>query len=371
MNNITIPLTDVKSSYLSLQSEIDREMKKVLESGKYSKGHFLEVFENKFAEYLGVKHCIGVASGTDALYLSLLALGINSGDEVLVPANTFVATAYAVLFANAKPVLVDCNLESSNIDTSAIEKKITKKTKAIIPVHLYGQPVEMSQLKKIANKYSLKILEDACQSHGAYYKDKKTGNLGDIAAFSFYVTKNLGAFGDAGAITTNSTSLAKKLKQLREYGEVSRYIYNTIGINSRLDSLQASILTVKLRHLDQWNKKRKKIAAYYTDRLQNLSDVITPITIPNVEHVYHLYVIRTKKRNQLMKYLAQKGIQAAIHYPIPLHLQKSLQFLGYKKGDFPHTEQLADEILSLPIYPQLSSEQQDFIISNIEFFFNK
>jgi dTDP-4-amino-4,6-dideoxygalactose transaminase len=330
----------------------------------------LEKFEKQFAEYVGVKYCIGVASGTDALHLSLRALGIGPGDEVLIPANTFVATAYAILYVNAKPVLIDINPNTYNIDVTLIEQKITKKTKAIIPVHLYGQPAEMDTISKMAKKYGLSIIEDACQAHGASYRKKQTGNLGTLGTFSFYVSKNLGAFGDGGAITTNSATLAKKLKRLREYGETSRYSYEEVGFNSRLDAVQAAILSVKLKHLDKWNSQRQQIARYYNKRFRaELPSIITPSTENISSHVYHLYVIQTQKRNKLLKYLAEKGIQAAIHYPIPLHLQHSLQSLKYKQGDFPITEKIAGEILSLPMYPQLSKKQQDYIVESVSSFF--
>ncbi len=369
---MNIPLVDLKKQHDSLHQEIEASLKLVMTSASFIKGPTLEQFEENFAKFIGIKHCIGVASGTDALHLSLLALGVGKGDEIILPANTFIATAYAVLYTGAKPILVDIDPNSYNLDPHLLRGKITQNTKAIIPVHLYGQIADMDRIKSIADKHNLYVIEDACQAHGAKYKGKNAGTFGDLAAFSFYPGKNLGAYGDGGAVTTNSTKLAKTLKKLREYGGISKYRYDTIGLNSRLDAIQAAILQIKLKYLEQWNNNRVKLANYYNKRFNR---EIPFIKVPYVNSfstsVYHLYVIRTPKRNQLAEYLSSQGIQTGIHYPIPLHLQKSLQHLGYKKGDFPVTESLGREILSLPIYPELTLNQQNYIIDSIKEFLKK
>lgn len=370
-NNQHIPLVDLPLQYRFLQNEFIKAFEDVSSAGLFKKGPYLEKFEKEFAHFIGVKYCIGVASGTDALHLSLLALGVGKDDEVILPANTFIATVYAVLFTGAKPVLVDVDESNHTINTKLLEQYITKKTRAIIPVHLYGYPADMDTILGISKKYNLAIIEDSCQAHGALYKKRTVGSFGNAGAFSFYPSKNLGAFGDAGAITTNSVTLAKKLRKLREYGGKSEYVYDEIGFNSRLDGLQAAILSIKLKHLKKWNQEKIKKALYYTLKLQEkLPVILTPLqTDKSIIPVYHLYVIRTKRRNKLLQYLKSKGIYAGIHYPIPLHLQKSLVSLGYKKGDFPVTEKLCNEILSLPIYPELTTKQQDYVIESLCSFF--
>lgn len=365
-----IPLVDLKTQYLTLSKQIDQAINKILRSSSFIKGEPLEEFEQSFAKFIGTKYAVGVASGTDALHLSLLALGIGPGDEVILPVYTFIATAYAVLYVGAKPVFIDIDPLTYNIDVSKIEEKITKKTKAIISVHLYGQPADMDKILSIAKKYKLLVLEDAAQAHGALYKKRSVGTFGKLAAFSFYPGKNLGAYGDGGAITTNSAKLATSLRELREYGSKSKYIFNMLGYNSRLDSLQAAILGVKLKYLNEWNKKRQSAADYYTKKIyQEIPFIKTPTITKKTTSVFHLYVIQTPKRDQLLKYLSSLGIQAGIHYPIPLHLQKSLRSLDYKKGDFPIAERLSQKILSLPIYPELTFKQQDYIVESMKSFY--
>lgn len=366
-----IPLVDLKKQYNYIKKDFDISLDYILKTGSFIKGPVLNEFEYDFAKFIGAKYCIGVASGTDALHLSLMSLGIGQGDEVILPVNTFVATAYAVLYTGAKPVFVDVDIKTYNIDTRSIESKISKKTKVIIPVHLYGQPANMKDILNLSKKYKLFVVEDACQAHGATYAGKKVGIFGDLTAFSFYPSKNLGGFGDGGAITTNSLKLANRIKSLREYGSTSKYTYDKVGINSRLDSIQAAILKIKLQSLQKWNSKKVKLAEYYNEKLKKIPSVITPFTNNELTHVYHLYVIRTKKREALSKYLSLQGIQTGIHYPIPLHLQKSLSFLGYSKGSFPIAESLSEEILSLPVFPELSLKEQNYIIDNIYNFFKK
>lgn len=365
-----IPLVDLKNQHKDLATEINKSLEKIFESATFTRGTSVEKFEKKFANYIGVKHCIGVASGTDALHLSLAALDVGKGDEVILPVNTFVATAYAVLYVGAKPVFVDIDPRTFNVDINLLSTKITRKTKVLLPVHLYGQPVEMDKILSLAKKYKLHVIEDAAQAHGALYKRKRVGSFGILGAFSFYPAKNLGAYGDAGAITTNYSKLAHRLKGLREYGENSRYYYGELGYNSRLDQLQAAILTIKLKHLERWNAKRKKLANYYTKKIkEEISQVTPPFVGENVTHVYYAYVIKAPRRDQLAKYLKHRGIQTVVYYPTPLHLQKSLSNLGYKRSDFPTAESLAKQILSLPLYPQLTHEQQDYIIQSIKEFY--
>jgi len=371
MNKNQIPLVDLPQNYRSIQSEIDRKVLEVIASGAYIQSKYVVSFEEKFAKFCQNKFCIGVASGTDALHLGLLALDVKSGDEVIVPANTFIASVYAILYTGATPVLVDVDEKTANIDIVDLERKITSKTKVIMPVHLFGKPSEMKTIVKIAKKNNLKIVEDACQAHGAYYNDQKVGSIGDLAAFSFYPGKNLGAYGDAGAITTNSVRLMNKIKLLREYGTSKKYVFDIIGFNSRMDAIQAAILEVKLKHLNSWNKKRQQAARYYTKLLKEIDVPFIKVfeDLQKAASVYHLFVINVPQRNQLQKYLLDNGIQTGIHYPVPVHLQKSLEFLRHQVGDFPVSEKLAQQILSLPLFPEITKEQQDWIVKKIKDFY--
>ncbi len=371
MNKNQIPLVDLPQNYRSIQSEIDQKVLEVIASGAYIQSKYVVSFEEKFAKFCQAKFCIGVASGTDALHLGLLALDVKSGDEVIVPANTFIASVYAILYTGAKPVMVDVDEKTANIDIVDLKRKITSKTKVIMPVHLYGKPSEMSEIGKIAKKNNLKIIEDACQAHGAFYKDQKIGSIGDLAAFSFYPGKNLGAYGDAGAITTNSVRLMKKIKLLREYGTSKKYVFDIIGFNSRMDAIQAAVLEVKLKHINLWNKKRQQAARYYKKLLKEIDVPFIKVFEDDQKaaSVYHLFVISVPQRNKLQKYLLDYGIQTGIHYPVPVHLQKSLKFLGYQSGDFPVSEKLAQQILSLPLFPEISKEQQDWIVKKIKDFY--
>jgi len=366
-----ISLFDLKAQYKALKKEVNEVFSSVSSTGSFIKGRFLEEFEKKFARFIGVKYCVGVASGTDALHLALRVLDIKRGDEVIMPVNTFIASPYATLYTGAKPVFVDIDPETYNIDVNKIESKIAKKTKALLPVHLYGQPADMDKIMFIAKKYNLAVIEDSCQAHGAIYKKRKVGGFGDLSVSSFYPGKNLGAYGDGGSITTNSKKFAERIVRLREYGGITKYLYDEIGMNSRLDALQAAILTVKLKYLKKWNARRRKLASYYNRKFkEEVPHIVTSHVIDNVVPVYHLYVIRIPRRDQLAKFLEIRGIHTGIHYPIPLHLQKSLKFLGYKKGDFPVAEKVCSEILSLPMYPELTHSQQDYIVKSIREFFD-
>jgi len=353
-----IPLVDLKAQYNSIKPEIDNAIQGVLDSTSFIMGEELERFEEEFALFCNTKYAIGVANGSDALILALRACDISKGDEVITVPHTFIATTEAITHVGGKIVFVDINSKTYTIDVSKIEDKITKKTRAIIPVHLYGQPADMDPIIELAKKYNLKIIEDAAQAHGAEYKDKKVGSIGDVACFSFYPGKNLGAYGDAGIITTNSEEIAKKVKLLRNHGRITKkYEHEIEGYSSRLDNLQATILRVKLKYLNQWNGMRRKNARKYNELLSNIGGIITPCEADYAKHVYHLYVIRTEDRDQLKEDLKTNGVTTGIHYPIPLHLQPAYNYLGYKRGDFSITEECSNEILSLPMYAELSEDQ--------------
>ncbi|OOE00232.1 aminotransferase [Anoxybacillus kestanbolensis] len=356
-----IPFLDLKKINLQYKKEIEAAMARVLESGWYILGKEVEKFEEEFAAYCGTKYAIGVANGLDALTLILKAYGIGEGDEVIVPANTYIATILAVSACGANPVLVEPDINSYNLDPNKIEEKITSKTKAIMVVHLYGQAANMDPINEVAKKYNLKVIEDAAQAHGAKYKGKRVGNLGDAAGFSFYPGKNLGALGDGGAITTNDSELATKLRALRNYGSHIKYENLYKGVNSRLDELQAAILRVKLPHLDEENEQRRKIAEYYLENIKN-----PKITLPIVEngdresHVWHLFVIRTESREHLQKTLEEYGVQTLIHYPIPPHKQEA--YSEWNHLSYPITEKIHNEVLSLPISPIITIEEVEKII---------
>lgn len=354
-----IQFVDLKREYQEIKEEINQAIQRVLESRWFILGKELEAFEKEFAEYIGVKHVIGVNSGSDALYLAVKALGIGKGDEVITVSHTFISTVDAITRNGAKPVFVDIDPETYTMDVSQIEKKITERTKAIIPVHLYGHPADMDQIMEIAEKYDLYVIEDASQAHGAEYKGKKVGNIGHIGCFSFYPTKNLGAYGDAGAIVTNDDELAEKLRMLRNYGSPKKYYHEFIGVNSRLDEIQAAVLRVKLKYLNEWNEKRRKIAKLYNELLED-SDVIMPIEKEWAKHVYHLYVIRHGERDKLQQHLLKNGIKTQIHYPVPVHMQEAYLNLGIN-AKLPVTERVSKEILSLPMYPWLKNEEIEYI----------
>lgn len=359
-----IPFVDLKREYHEVKEEIDEAVQRVLESGWFILGKELEQFEEEFARYLGVEHVIGVNSGTDALYLAVKALGIGSGDEVITVSFTVTSTADAVVRNGATPVFVDIDPETYTIDPDQIRKAITDKTRAILLVHLYGHPADMDQIMEIAKDYNLYVIEDTSHAHGAEYKRKKVGTIGHVACFSFYPTKNLGAYGDAGAVVTNDEELALKLKMLRNYGSIKKYHNEYIGINSRLDEIQAAILRVKLKYLDEWNERRRRLARLYNEFLED-SKVITPTEKEYAKHVYHLYVIRYEKRNKLQEYLEKKGIKTLVHYPTPVHLQKAYLSLGLT-AKLPVTERVSKEVLTLPIYPHLEEVVIDYISSSIK-----
>ncbi len=365
-----IPFVDLSSQYKSLKSEIMPRIEKVFDETAFILGKEVEEFEKSFATFVHAKYCVGVASGTDALHLAVRACDFTEGSEVLVPANTFIATAIGVYSANLVPVPVDVNPDTFHMDPEKIIAKITKKTVAIIPVHLFGRMVDMRPIMEIAKKYNLKVIEDAAQSHGAHMGDQYSGAVGELGCFSFYPGKNLGAYGDGGAITTNSQELYEKLIAIRNYGSPKKYHHPIMGFNSRLDTVQAAILNVKLKHLNTMNELRYKAATKYDEVLQRLGDLVLPKIPPKGEHIFHLYVLRTKHRDALLKYLNDKGVGAGIHYPTPIHLHGAFKYLGYKVGDYPVAENLANEIVSLPIFPELSDEQIQYVGKTIKEFFN-
>jgi len=359
----TISFSGLSEQYRSLSTEIDGAIRRVMKSAWYILGKEVDSFENAFASYCGTTYAIGCASGTDAIALSLMALNIGKGDEVITVPNTAMPTVSAISMAGATPVFVDID-DYYLMDTKKIKRSITKKTKAILPVHLYGQMADMDKIMALAKQYNLKVVEDACQSHGAKYKGLKAGSVGDAGCFSFYPTKNLGCFGDGGAITTNCAKLYEKLLMMRNYGQRDRYLYSIKGINSRLDELQAAVLRVKLAYLDRWNKQRRKIAHLYNKLLGDVCTV--PMQKEGSYHVFHLYVIRVRDRKALQSYLKENGVDTLIHYPLPIHLQKAYMDLGYKRGDFCCAERSADEIISLPIHPYLSSNSVKHICMKIK-----
>jgi len=363
-----IPFVDLQAQHKPLMEEIDKAVRSVIGTTGFILGPETGNFEKEFAEYFGAKHCVGLGSGTDALYLSLLALEIGKGDEVIVPALTFAASALAITYTGATPVFVDVDEKTYNIDPAKIEKAITPKTKALMPVHLYGQPAAMDKILAIAKTHKLFVVEDACQAHGATFQDKKAGTFGDVACFSFYPSKNLGACGDGGALITASDKIDAKIRMLRNYGQPVRYVHKELGFNSRLDSLQAAILRIKLRHLDQWNAGRRQAAAHYNELLKG-APVTLPYEAPDAKSVYHLYVVRAARREELRQALGEAGIDTGIHYDTPLHLQECFRYLGYKDGDFPVAEKAAREIVSLPMFPELSKEDVELVARTLKRFY--
>jgi len=358
---VKVPFLDLKPTHQALQSELEAAFRRVLASGNYILGTEVEAFEAEFAAYCGTRHCVGVGNGLDALQLILRAYGIGAGDEVIVPSNTYIATWLAVSHAGATPVPVEPLAATCNLDAARLAAAITPRTRAIIAVHLYGQPADMDAINAVAREHGLKVIEDAAQAHGARYKGRRAGSLGDAAGFSFYPGKNLGALGDGGAITTNDAQLAGQLRAWRNYGSHSKYHNEFKGLNSRLDELQAALLRVKLPHLDAWNAARQQLAQAYLDGLAGSAQAslaASPLVLPVVPHwaspVWHLFVVRSAQRAALQQQLAQAGIGTLVHYPIPPHLQPAYADAGYQPGDFPIAEQLHREVLSLPLYPQLS-----------------
>jgi dTDP-4-amino-4,6-dideoxygalactose transaminase len=364
---VTIPLVDLKAQYLSIKDEIDAAIQRVVDSTGFIMGPDVRAFEGEFARFCGVRYALGVDSGTAALHLAFLACDIGPGDEVITTPHTFIATIGMLGRVGARPVFVDIDPRTYNMDPARIEAAITERTKAILPVHLYGQPAEMDPILEIADKHGLKVIEDAAQAHGAEYKGRRAGSMGHVAIFSFYPGKNLGAYGDAGAVVTDDGEIAEKVRLLRNHGRRDKYEHLLQGFNYRIDTLQAAILRAKLAHLKEWNEARRRRAAAYRGFLGDL-DLVLPYEPEHVRAVYHLFVVRLQERDALLEYLRERGISTGIHYPIPLHLQPACRHLGHKEGDFPITEESARQVLSLPMYPELTQVQIQEVVRAIKEF---
>lgn len=352
-----VPYLDLKAQYYSIRAEISGALSAVLDRTAFAGGPFVEQFERRFASFCGCKSAVGVSSGTSALWLALRALGIERGDEVITTPNTFIATAEAISSCGATPVFVDIDEQTYTMDPTLLEAAITPRTKAVIPVHLYGQPVDMVPVLDIARRHGLYVVEDACQAHGAEYKGHRAGSLGHAGCFSFYPGKNLGAYGDAGAVVTNDLDLADTVRLLRDHGQREKYHHLKVGWNARMDGFQGAILNVKLKYLAQWNEARRRHALSYRRFLTDTAAIALPVEADYAKHVYHIYAVRTRDRDALLKELAREGIGCGIHYPIPVHLQKAYECLGYPKGSFPIVERCANEIISLPMFPELTVPQ--------------
>ncbi len=375
---MNIPFLDLKANYNSIKSEVDAAIQNVLDNTAYILGASVQNFEKDFAAAQNVKYCIGTSSGTDANHLVLWGLGIGVGDEVIIPANTFIATAWGATLCGATPVFVDCHPDSYNIDPAKVEAAITSKTKAIVAVHLYGQSADLEPLMEIAKKHNLILVEDAAQAHLAEYKGKPIGGLTAAASFSYYPGKNLGAYGEGGAVTTNDEELYNRVKKLREHGQSQKYYHDSFGHNYRMEGIQGAVLGVKLKHLSKWTDARRSVAVKYNAGLKDVTKVITPKEMSYAKHVYHLYVIQlndgsleesNQLRDKLKDYLTQQGVNVGLHYPIPLHMQECFKGLGYKKGDFPNSERIAEAGLSLPMYPEMTDEQINYVVEMIKDFF--
>ncbi len=362
-NKPAVPMLDLKAQYLPLKEEIKTALKEIIESGQFVLGKNVEFLEKEIASYHNVGNAVGLASGTDALHLCLNAFDIKPGDEIITTPFTFIASAEAITYVGAIPVFVDIEKDTLNINTAKIEERITSKTKAIVVVHLFGQPADMKDIMDIAKKYNLKVIEDCAQSFGAKYNGIPLGSMGDSGCFSFYPSKNLGAYGDGGMMITNNPEIYNKVKLLRNHGTVAPYQHSFIGYNSRLDEIQAAILRIKLKHIDEYNQKRRKIAELYTSILG--STVQCPVEIQDRTHVYHQYTIRTPLKNKVKEALRENNISSVIYYPVPLHLQEAFKYLGHSEGDFPESESSAQEVLSIPIYPELELETAEFIAETI------
>ncbi|DAA97802.1 TPA: transcriptional regulator [Candidatus Gastranaerophilales bacterium HUM_9] len=360
-----IPIFDSKRQYAQIGADIEKNVCEVLRSGSYILGQNTKALEQELADYIGVKYTVGLNSGTDALHIALRALDIGHGDEVITTAFTFVATAEAIGIVGAKPVFVDIDADTFNIDPAKIEAAITPKTKAIIPVHLYGQPCDMDRIMDIAKRHNLHVIEDCCQAIGSTYKGQKVGTFGDFGCYSFYPTKNLGTMGDGGLLTTNSESLKNRAIALRNHGGAVRYHHDEIGVNSRLDEIQAAILRTKLPYIDEWNSKRREIASYYNELFANCEDIVTPKELDNTYCVYHQYTVKVPNRDEIFEKMHDAGIGAMLYYPIPLHLQKVHNYLGMGKGSLPITERNTEIVMSLPMFPELTREEQQTVANTL------
>jgi len=361
-----IPFLDLKAHHDSIREELDTAIREVIDSNAFAGGPFVAKFEQDFATYCGAAHAIGVGNGTDALWLTLLALGVGAGDEVITVPMTFMATAEAISYCGAKPVFVDIDERTYTLDPDLLERAINPRTKAIIPVHLFGQPADMDAIHAIAQRRGLPVIEDACQAHGAEHRGQKVGSSGISGCFSFYPGKNLGALGEAGAVVTNDEALRNKIQMLRDHGQAKKYHHAVIGWNARMDGIQGAALRVKLKYLDRANEARRANARFYDQHLAGVEEIILPTEAEYARHVYHLYVVRVQERDRVLQAMANRGIACGIHYPIPVHLQEAYRFLGHQKGSFPVAERCADEFLSLPMYPELTTSQLEAVVHGLK-----
>jgi dTDP-4-amino-4,6-dideoxygalactose transaminase len=367
---VQVPFLDLKAQFRQIEDEVLPMITEAMNNSAFIGGPQVTGFETEFAEYCDSKYCIGVGSGTDALRFALMALGVDEKDEVITVSNTFIATTEVISQVGAIPVFVDIDPETYNMDILKIEGAITGKTKAIIPVHLYGQPADMDPILELAGTYNLAVIEDSCQAHGAQYKNKKAGSIAKAGCFSFYPGKNLGAYGEGGAVVTQGEDIADKIRMIRDHGQREKYLHDMEGYNGRLDAIQAGVLRIKLKRLDAWNEARRKNATYYSELLSNIPGVTVPVVADFAVPVYHLYIILVDDRPGLQQFLNERGIATGLHYPIPLHLQRAYKHLGYKNGDFPVTEKAAERLLSLPMYPELTREQIEYVVESIQEFMN-
>lgn len=366
-----VPFLDLKAQYNTIRTEIQTALNDVLENTAFAGGPFVAKFEKSFSEFCGCKHAVGVGNGTDALWLALLGLGVGKGDEVITVPNSFIATAEAISYCGAEPVFVDVDEKTYLLNHELVEAAITSRTKAIIPVHLFGQTVDMDPIMEIAKRHNLFVVEDACQAHGAEYKGKKAGSIGHAGCFSFYPGKNLGAYGEAGAVVTNDDALAGKIRVLRDHGQPQKYYHDAIGWNARMDGFQGAVLDVKLKYLPAWNEARRNHAGRYTALLSGINGVHPPAENGFGTPVYHIYAVRNQQRDDLMSFLAEKGVACGIHYPVPIHLQKAYAYMNLKEGSFPVAEKCAGEFISLPMFAELTDAQVDYVAECIKSFCTK
>jgi len=365
-----VPFVDLKAQYRAIREEINPAIQKILDDAAFILGGSVSSFEAAFAKLHGVKYCYGLGSGTDGNHLALWGLNIGPGDEVIIPANTFIATAWGATLCGATPVFADCDLDNYNLDPKKIEERITSRTKAIVPVHLYGQPADMDAILAVAEKHGLHVAEDCAQAHFATYNGRPVGGFGIASSFSFYPGKNLGAYGEGGAVATNDPDLARKFRMIRDHGSEQKYYHEVLGHNYRMDGIQGAVLGVKLKYLHEWTEARNRHAKLYRELLTGLPEFALPEEGSHAFHVYHLFVIRTPHRRRLQEHLQQSGVSTGLHYPVPLHLQKAFQHLGYRRGDFPMAELAADQVLSLPMYPELTRDQIEYVADCIRGFFD-
>lgn len=365
---LKVPFLDLQVQYRGIRDEVAQAIQQVLDDSAFISGPYVEKFESEFARFCGCRHAAGTSNGTSALWMTLVALGVGPGDEVITVPNTFIATAEAISLSGARPVFVDVDEHSYTMDIALLERAITPKTRAIIPVHLFGQPADMDPIMEIAKKNGLFVVEDACQAHGAEYRGRPAGTIGDAGCFSFYPGKNLGAYGEAGAVITENPALAEKIRTLRDHGQTRKYYHAVVGWNGRMDGIQGAVLSVKLKYLAQWNEARRDNAAIYDGLLGHLDKIILPRQMPYAKHVYHIYAVRVKNRDELARRLAEKNIGCLIHYPLPVHLQDAYSYCGLPKGSFPVAEKCAEQFLSLPMYPELTKEQIETVVDEIKNF---